>query len=133
LELKLVRNRLGLDNRDHALVQIVQVLLGLDPQGGDRVAPHVSRRRGGGALAPRSGRRWWAVPTHVQQLDIGAGCALVQAAARITAGTSGIEVAAQVASIPIGIGIPNAQILGRHADIRTAALQRINIKSLKTI
>jgi len=50
LELKLVRNRLGLDNRDHALVQIVQVLLGLDPQGGDRVAPHVSRRRAGGAL-----------------------------------------------------------------------------------
>lgn len=99
------------------------MLLGLDPQRGDRVASHV-RRRCARTLASRSGRRWWAIPAHIEQLYVGAGRALVQTTAGIAAGAAGIQVAAQVASIAIGIGIANAQVLRRHADIRTAALQR---------
>lgn len=98
-----------LDHRDETLVEIIEMLLGLDAQRGNRIAAHIHRgwRCGSCPLEAERRRRRRTIAPHVEQLI---GALLQAAVAGAATSATGFDVAA-VARIAIGVGIGNAEVL----------------------
>lgn len=99
-----------LDHGDQPLVEIIQMLLGLDAQRGYRIAAHVHRGRRCGcrSLQRQHRRRWRTVAAHIEQL---VGAFLQAAIAGLAAASSRRIRVAAIARIAIGIGIGYAEVL----------------------